>query len=140
MDHITENLVGQDRPVVLSHIRIVDGTRAAPRFRQMNALVYRWRALMHPIGCKSYDSAMQPGERTALEMGECSLAVGQHSVGLPLSRTSEQVVEAYLELITLVRDGRPEHLRSEDIDTLVRETRLERVFIENRVASHLATL
>lgn len=75
--------------------------------------------------------------RTPLEVGEAALSVGEHSVGLPRARTRDQVVEAYLELIELVRDQHPEHFRDEDIVVLASETGLEREFIENRVRSHL---
>jgi hypothetical protein len=56
-----------------------------------------------------------------------------------MSRTSEQVIEAYLELIGMLRADRPEDLRAADIDVLVNETGLERSFITNRVASQMAS-
>jgi len=79
-------------------------------------------------------------ERPKLEVSEYSLAVGPHSVGIPFTRTGDQVVEAYLELITLVRAQRPTELRGEDIDVLESETGFERAFIENRVNAHLEAL
>jgi len=79
-------------------------------------------------------------ERSKLEVSEYSLAVGEHSVGIPFSRTSDQLVEAYLELITLVRDQRPTELRLDDIDVIEAETGYERTFIENRVNAHLESL
>jgi hypothetical protein len=82
---------------------------------------------------------MNTPDRTALEVGLSDLAIGEYSVGLAPSRTSEQLVIAYLELISLVREDHPEYLRDEDIDTLVEATSLERTFIQNRVATHLAT-
>ncbi|NNF68270.1 MAG: hypothetical protein HKN01_00745 [Acidimicrobiia bacterium] len=82
---------------------------------------------------------MANAERTPLELDDCALSVGRYSVGVPLNRTGEQLVEAYLELITMVRDSRPESLRSEDIDVIVAETGLDRTFIENRVSHHLAS-
>ncbi len=77
--------------------------------------------------------------RTPLEVGLTDLSIGEYSVGLAPSRSSEQLVEAYLELISLVRDDHPEYLRDEDIDTLVESTHLERSFVTNRVNSHLAS-
>ena len=77
-------------------------------------------------------------DRTPLELGFTDLSIGRHSVGLAPSRTGEQVVEAYLELITLVRQDRPEYLRDEDIHVLARETKLDPLFIMNRVRRHLS--
>ena len=76
--------------------------------------------------------------RTPLEVGLTDLSIGEYSVGLAPSRSSEQLVEAYLELISLVRNDHPEYLRDDDIDTLVKSTHLERSFVTNRVNSHLA--
>lgn len=76
--------------------------------------------------------------RTPLEVGLTDLSIGEYSVGLAPSRSSEQLVEAYLELISLVRSDHPEYFREEDIDTLVHATHLERSFITNRVNSHIA--
>lgn len=73
-------------------------------------------------------------------MDDCALSVGRYSVGVPLTRTGEQLVEAYLELIAMVRESRPEELRSDDIDVIVAETGLDRTFIENRVSDHLASV
>ncbi len=83
---------------------------------------------------------MNTPNRTPLEVGLTDLSIGEYSVGLAPARTSEQLVLAYLELITLVRQDHPEYLRDEDIDTLVEATQLERSFITNRVNTHLATL
>jgi hypothetical protein len=76
--------------------------------------------------------------RTPLEVGLTDLSIGQYSVGLAPSRTSEQLVEAYLELISLVRHDQPEYFREEDIDTMVEATHLDRTFIQNRVNAYLA--
>lgn len=75
--------------------------------------------------------------RTPLEVGLTDLSIGEYSVGLAPSRSSEQLVLAYLELISLVRRDHPEYLRDEDIDTMVEATSLERAFITNRVKTHL---
>ena len=83
---------------------------------------------------------MTTPNRTPLEVGLTDLSIGEYSVGLAPSRTSEQLVLAYLELITLVREDDPEYLRDEDIDTLMRVTKLDRSFITNRVQVHLSTL
>lgn len=80
---------------------------------------------------------MDTTERTPLEVGFTDLSIGSYSVGLAPTRTGEQLIEAYLELIALVRRDRPEYLRDGDIDTLATETRLDRSFIKNRVANHL---
>ncbi|MGI9607532.1 MAG: hypothetical protein ACR2P0_15500 [Acidimicrobiales bacterium] len=80
------------------------------------------------------------GPRTPLEIGEMSLAIGEYSVGLPPTRTGEQIVEGYLELITLVRANHPEELRDEDVTILAERTGLEESFLRNRVASHLTSL
>lgn len=82
---------------------------------------------------------MPTPSRTPLEVGLTDLSIGRYSVGLAPSRTNEQLVQAYLELISLVRQDQPEYLRDEDIDTMVEATHLERSFIENRVTTHLAT-
>lgn len=79
-------------------------------------------------------------DRIPLEVTECALAVGEHSVGFPLSRTGNQLIEAYLKLITLVRKTRPDYLRAADVDALSTATGLDRSFIKNRVATHLAAL
>lgn len=81
---------------------------------------------------------MTISDRTPLEVGLTDLSIGEYSVGLAPSRSSEQVVQAYLELITLVRCDHPEYIRDSDIDTLVEATHLERSFVQNRVKSHLA--
>jgi hypothetical protein len=81
---------------------------------------------------------MNTPSRTPLEMGLTDLSIGEYSVGLAPARTSEQLVLAYLELVSLVREDHPEYLREEDIDTLVGATGLERSFIQNRVRTHLA--
>ncbi len=83
---------------------------------------------------------MDLAARTPLEVGFSDLSIGSHSVGLAPTRTGEQLVEAYLELITLVRRDRPEYLRDEDIDVLARETKFDPPFIKNRVKNHLSAL
>lgn len=82
---------------------------------------------------------MTKPNRTPLEVGLTDLSIGEYSVGLAPSRTSEQLVQAYLELISLVRDDHPEYLREADIDTLVEATHLDRSFVQNRVNTHLTT-
>jgi hypothetical protein len=81
---------------------------------------------------------MSTPSRTPLEVGLTDLSIGEYSVGLAPSRTAEQLVLAYLELVSLVRQDHPEYLRDDDLDTLVEATSLERSFIQNRVRSHLA--
>ena len=83
---------------------------------------------------------MDQTERTPLEIGFTDLSIGGYSVGLAPTRTSEQVVEAYLELVTLVRRDRPNYIRDEDIVTLAAETHLDLGFLRNRVKKHLASL
>ena len=78
--------------------------------------------------------------RTPLEVAATDLSIGEYSVGLAPSRTSEQVVLAYLELVSMVRADYPEYLRESDIDTLVAATHLDRTFIKNRVENHLSAL
>lgn len=82
---------------------------------------------------------MTTPDRTPLEVGLTDLSIGEYSVGLAPSRSSEQVVQAYLELVSLVRRDHPEYLRDDDIDTLVTATGLDRTFVQNRVKTHLAT-
>jgi len=53
---------------------------------------------------------MNTPNRTALEVGLTDLSIGEYSVGLAPARTSEQLVLAYLELISLVRQDHPEYL------------------------------
>jgi hypothetical protein len=81
---------------------------------------------------------MSTPNRTPLEVGLTDLSIGEYSVGLAPTRTAEQLVLAYLELVSLVRQDHPEYLRDDDLDTLVEATSLERSFIQNRVRSHLA--
>ena len=89
--------------------------------------------------CRYYPP-MKTLNRTSLEVGLTDLSIGEYSVGLAPSRSSEQVVLGYLELIGLVRHDHPEYLRDNDIDTLVDATKLDRTFITNRVNTHLASL
>jgi len=77
--------------------------------------------------------------RTPLDVASTSLSIGAHSVGFPPSRTGEQVVEAYIELIRLIRAIGPEDIRTDDFATLADVTGLERSFIQNRVTSQLST-
>lgn len=81
---------------------------------------------------------MTKSNRTPLEVGLTDLSIGEYSVGLAPSRSAEQIVLAYLELVSLVRQDHPEYLRDDDLDTLVEATSLQRSFIQNRVRSHLA--
>ena len=76
--------------------------------------------------------------RTPLEVGIMDLSIGSYSVGLAPSRTCEDIVVGYLELLALVRQDYPEYLRDADIDTLVETTHLDRTFILNRVSNHLS--
>lgn len=85
-----------------------------------------------------YTSDMTTTTRTPLEVGITDLSIGEYSVGLAPSRTGEDLVRAYLELIGLVRADEPEYLRDEDIDALVEATRLDRNFVQNRVTNHLS--
>lgn len=89
--------------------------------------------------CK-YSCAMTSPARTPLEVGLTDLSIGEYSVGLAPGRTGEQLVLAYLELVSLVREDHPEYLRHEDVDTLVNATHLDRAFIQNRVNNHLPSL
>lgn len=95
---------------------------------------------MFAIRCASKVGRMATAPRTPLQVDECALSVGRYSVGVPMTRTGEQLVEAYLELIEMLREERPEQMRSEDIDAIVAETGLDRTFIENRVSDHLASV
>ncbi len=78
-------------------------------------------------------------DRIPLEVGSTDLSIGQYSVGFPPTRTGEQIVEAYLELVTLIRAIGPDDVRVDDFDMLAATTGLDRSFIENRVYAHLAT-
>ena len=78
--------------------------------------------------------------RIGLEVGVTDLSIGEYSVGLAPSRTSEQLVEAYIELVTLVRRDHPEYLRDEDLDILAVSTGLDTGFLRNRVTSQVASL
>lgn len=82
---------------------------------------------------------MNSPARTPLEVGFTDLSIGSYSVGLAPTRTGEQLVEAYLQLIALVRRDRPDYLRDGDIDTLAEETKLDHSFIKNRVANHVSS-
>ena len=82
---------------------------------------------------------MTTPDRTPLEVGLTDLSIGEYSVGLAPSRSSEQVVQAYLELVSLMRRDHPEYFRDHDIDTLVNATGLDHTFVHNRVKSHLAS-
>ena len=81
---------------------------------------------------------MESSPRTPLEIGFSCLSIGRHSVGLPPTRTGDQLVEGYLDLISRVRESRPEYFREEDIGLLATETNFDRSYIRNRVVSHLA--
>ena len=81
---------------------------------------------------------MTTPSRTPLEVGLTDLSIGEYSVGLAPSRTAEQLVLAYLELISLVRAAHPEYLRDDDLDRLAEATTLDRSFIQNRVRTLLA--
>ncbi len=83
---------------------------------------------------------MNTTERTPLEVGFSDLSIGSYSVGLAPTRTGEQLIEAYLELITLVRRDRPDYLRDGDIDILAGQTGLDHGFIKNRVANHMKSI
>ena len=79
-------------------------------------------------------------QRTQLQVGVSDLAIGEYSVGLAPSRTSEQLVEAYLELIGLVRQHEPEYMRDEDFEVLSISTGLDAGFLRNRVTSQLRSV
>ena len=83
---------------------------------------------------------MDTTTRTPLEMGYSDLSMGGYSVGLAPTRTCEQLVEAYLELVTLVRRDRPEYIRDEDIVALAGVTKFDIEYLRNRVEQHLASL
>ncbi len=87
-----------------------------------------------------YYLTMTSPQRTPLEVGITDLAIGEYSVGLAPSRTSEHLVEAYIELVTLVRRDNPDYLRDEDFETLAGSTGLEAKFLRNRVTSQLQSL
>lgn len=76
--------------------------------------------------------------RNPLEIHPADLSIGSRSIGLPPSRTSEQIIQAYLELVSQLRQDRGYQFRSDDIEVLAQETRLDRSFIEKRVRSHLS--
>ena len=86
----------------------------------------------------SYDSSMMNTARTPLEVGMSDLAIGKYSVGLAPSRTAEHLVEAFLDLIGLVRQDDPEFLRDEDIVMMADATGIDAQFLRNRVNNHLA--
>ncbi len=87
-----------------------------------------------------YYQLMASPQRTPLEVGVADLSIGEYSVGLAPSRTSEHLVEAYIELVTLVRRDNPEYLRDEDFEILSGSTGLEAKFLRNRVTSQLQSL
>ena len=76
--------------------------------------------------------------RISLEVGSTDLSIGQHSVGFPPTRTGEQVIEAYLELMTLIRAMGPDDVRMDDVCVLARTTGLDESVVLNRVITHLA--
>lgn len=92
------------------------------------------------MNVNSYSLAMTSQQRTPLELGMVDLSIGQYSVGLAPSRTNQQLVEAYLELISLVRRSQPEYLRENDFEILSAATGLDPSYFRNRVESHLRTL
>jgi len=79
-------------------------------------------------------------QRIPLEVGITDLSIGRYSVGLAPSRTSEHLVEAYIELVKLVRRDNPEYLRDDDFEVLSASTGLEAGFLRNRVLSQLESL
>ena len=87
-----------------------------------------------------YCRTMTNTQRTPLEVGVSDLSIGEYSVGLAPSRTSEHLVEAYIELVSLVRRDNPDYLRDEDFETLSDSTGLEPRFLRNRVTSQLQSL
>ncbi len=80
---------------------------------------------------------MTSPQRTHLEVGTTALAIGEYSVGLAPSRTCEQLVSAYLELVTMVRRDHPEYFREEDFDALATATTRDADFFHNQVLSQL---
>lgn len=83
---------------------------------------------------------MESSGRTPLEIGFSCLSIGGHSVGLPPTRTGDQLVEGYLDLISRVRQSRPEYFREEDIGLLATKSNLDHSYIRNRVVSHLSSV
>ncbi len=81
---------------------------------------------------------MSSPQRTPLEVGTTALAIGEYSVGLAPSRTCDQLVAAYLELVGMVRNDYPEYFREEDFDALARATAHDSSFFRNQVVSRLA--
>lgn len=85
-------------------------------------------------------SDMATTARIPLEIGFSDISIGGYSVGIAPTRTCEQIVEAYLTLITLVRRDIPDYLRDEDIVTLAAETQFDVGVLRNRVTKHLSAL
>lgn len=81
-------------------------------------------------------NSMSP-QRTPLEVGTTALAIGRYSVGLAPSRTCEQLVGAYLELVAMVRRDYPEYFRDEDFDALAEATTRDASFFRNQVVAQL---
>jgi len=84
-----------------------------------------------------YARPMSSPERTPLEVGSSDLAIGEYSVGLAPTRTCDQLVIAYLELVALVRRDHPDYLRDADFQALADATTQEPAFFRNRVLAEL---
>ena len=80
--------------------------------------------------------SMSP-DRTPLEVGTTALAIGEYSIGLAPSRTCEQLVAAYLELVGIVRRDHPEYFREQDFDALASATAKDAPYFRNQVVSQL---
>ena len=78
-------------------------------------------------------------ERTPLEVGTTALAIGEYSVGLAPSRTCEQLVAAYLELVSMVRRDHPEYFREGDFAALAAGTARDSSFFRNRAVAQFQT-
>ena len=80
---------------------------------------------------------MTSPQRIPLEVGTTALAIGEYSVGLAPSRSCDQLVSAYLELVGLVRADHPEYFRDEDFDALANATTRDASYFRNQVVSQL---
>ena len=127
-----------------TRMRSIDGETGLGRIYRgrMGHLNYRYpnsEVSLAQMCSSSYDLAMTSPERTPLEIGTTDLAIGEYSVGVAPARTCEQLISAYLELVSLVRRDHPEYFRDEDFESLARATTQEASFFRNRVVSRLQT-
>lgn len=84
-----------------------------------------------------YDRAMTNPERIPLQVGTTDLAIGEYSVGVPPARTCDELVEAYIELVYLVRRDYPEYFREEDFVALAEATTQECSYFRNRAVAEI---